>query len=90
MHQIQRLMHERVMFGPIFEPATLHGIGPRVEESVGMLEHQTPNEASPQTYEVYLRALHGQRFGSTTAVAPMTEAFVRNVEATLAAGERTA
>jgi hypothetical protein len=25
-------MHERVMFGPIFEPATLHGIGPRVEE----------------------------------------------------------
>jgi hypothetical protein len=28
----QRLMHERVMYGPIFEPATLHGIGPRVEE----------------------------------------------------------
>ena len=32
LHQIQRLIHERVMFGPIFEPATLHGIGPRVEE----------------------------------------------------------
>src|SRR5438552_5208738 len=32
LHQIQRLMHERVMFGPIFEPATLHGVGPRVEE----------------------------------------------------------
>jgi len=32
LHQIQRLMHERVMYGPIFEPATLHGIGPRVEE----------------------------------------------------------
>jgi peptide/nickel transport system substrate-binding protein len=30
--QIQRLIHERVMFGPIFEPATLHGVGPRVEE----------------------------------------------------------
>jgi len=33
LHQIQRLMHERVMHGPIFEPATLHGIGPRVEEA---------------------------------------------------------
>src|SRR6266545_1727789 len=32
LHQIQRLMHERVMFGPIFEPSTLHGVGPRVEE----------------------------------------------------------
>jgi hypothetical protein len=26
-------MHERVMPAPIFEPATLHGIGPRVEEA---------------------------------------------------------
>ena len=33
LHQIQRLMHERVMFAPIFEPATLHGVGPRVEEA---------------------------------------------------------
>jgi peptide/nickel transport system substrate-binding protein len=32
LHQIQRLMHERVMHGAIWEPATLHGIGPRVEE----------------------------------------------------------
>jgi peptide/nickel transport system substrate-binding protein len=32
LYQIQRLMHERVMHGPIYEPATLHGIGPRVEE----------------------------------------------------------
>jgi peptide/nickel transport system substrate-binding protein len=32
LHQIQRLMHERVMHGSIFEPATLHGVGPRVEE----------------------------------------------------------
>jgi amidase len=23
---------ERIMFGPIFEPSTLHGVGPRVEE----------------------------------------------------------
>src|SRR5260370_10086728 len=28
----------------------------------------------------YLRVQHGQRFASTTAVAPMTEAFVRNIE----------
>jgi hypothetical protein len=25
-------MHERVMFGAMFEPAMLYGIGPRVEE----------------------------------------------------------
>jgi peptide/nickel transport system substrate-binding protein len=37
LHQIQRLMHERVMHAPIFEPATLHGVGPRVEEpAVGL------------------------------------------------------
>ncbi len=40
LHQIQRLMHERVMFGPIFEPATLHGVGPRVEESAIGLSSQ--------------------------------------------------
>ena len=28
----------------------------------------------------YLRVHRGQRFASTTAVAPMTEAFVRNIE----------
>ena len=28
----------------------------------------------------YLRAHHGQRFASTTAVTPMTEAFVRSIE----------
>ena len=32
LHQIQRIMYDRVMFGGIFEPATLHGVGPRVEE----------------------------------------------------------
>ncbi|HEV8441070.1 MAG TPA: ABC transporter substrate-binding protein [Methylomirabilota bacterium] len=32
LNQIQRLVHERVMFAPIFEPATLHGVGPRMEE----------------------------------------------------------
>jgi peptide/nickel transport system substrate-binding protein len=37
LHRIQRLMHERIMHAPIFEPATLHGIGPRVEEpAVGL------------------------------------------------------
>ena len=33
----------------------------------------------------YLRVHHGQRFASTTAVAPMTDAFVRNVEQFVAA-----
>src|SRR5215470_10451200 len=33
----------------------------------------------------YLRVHHGQRFASTAAVAPMMEAFVRNVEEFVAA-----
>jgi hypothetical protein len=33
-------MHERVMHGPIFEPATLHGVGPRVEEAAIGLNSQ--------------------------------------------------
>ena len=33
LFQVQRLMNERVMHGPVFEPATLHGVGPRVEEA---------------------------------------------------------
>jgi peptide/nickel transport system substrate-binding protein len=37
LHQMQRLIHARVMHAPIFEPVTLHGVGPRVEEpAVGM------------------------------------------------------
>ena len=37
LHQLQRLMYQRVMHAPIFEPATLHGVGPRVEEpAVGL------------------------------------------------------
>jgi ABC-type transport system substrate-binding protein len=40
LYQIQRLMHERVMFGPIFEPATLHGVGPRVDEPAIGLSQQ--------------------------------------------------
>jgi hypothetical protein len=33
----------------------------------------------------YLRVHHGQRFASTTAVAPMTDAFVCNIEEFVAA-----
>jgi peptide/nickel transport system substrate-binding protein len=33
LHRIQQLMHERVMFAPILEPAFLNGYGSRVEES---------------------------------------------------------
>jgi peptide/nickel transport system substrate-binding protein len=31
LHRIQQLMHERVMFAPILEPAFLSGVGPRVD-----------------------------------------------------------
>jgi peptide/nickel transport system substrate-binding protein len=38
LHRIQQLMHERVMFAPILEPAFLSGVGPRVEESaIGLI-----------------------------------------------------
>ncbi len=33
LHKIQQLMHERVMFAPIVEPAFLSGYGPRIEQS---------------------------------------------------------
>jgi len=33
LHRIQQLMHERVMFLPVAEPAFLNGVGPRVAES---------------------------------------------------------
>ena len=32
LHRIQQLMHERVMFAPIVEPAFLSAYGPRVEQ----------------------------------------------------------
>ena len=31
LHRIQQLMHERVMFAPLLEPAFLSGVGPRVD-----------------------------------------------------------
>ena len=33
LHRIQQLMHERVMFVPIVEPAFISGVGPRVADS---------------------------------------------------------
>ena len=33
LYRIQQLMHERVMFLPVTEPAFLNGVGPRVAES---------------------------------------------------------
>jgi peptide/nickel transport system substrate-binding protein len=33
LHELQRLVHERVMFVPIYESAGLTGVGPRVAES---------------------------------------------------------
>lgn len=46
LHQIQRLVHERVMFAPIYETAGLSGLGPRVEESgLGLI--QTYNWSGP-------------------------------------------
>jgi peptide/nickel transport system substrate-binding protein len=33
LHKIQQLMHERVMFAPLLEPAFLSGVGPRLDQS---------------------------------------------------------
>ncbi len=32
LHQIQRILHEREIFGPIWENGFIRGVGPRVEE----------------------------------------------------------
>jgi peptide/nickel transport system substrate-binding protein len=38
LHRMQKLIHERAVFGPIWDFAFLHGVGPRVEESgLGLL-----------------------------------------------------
>ena len=48
LHQVQRLIYERVMFAPIMEAATLHAVGPRVEEAaIGI----TPLTFFPAPYE---------------------------------------
>jgi peptide/nickel transport system substrate-binding protein len=48
LHEIQRLMHERVMFAPMMEVATLHAVGPRVAEpAIGI----TPLTYFPAPYE---------------------------------------
>jgi peptide/nickel transport system substrate-binding protein len=33
LHDLQRLVQERVLFAPIYEIAGLNGVGPRVAES---------------------------------------------------------
>jgi peptide/nickel transport system substrate-binding protein len=39
LHRIQQLVHERVMFAPIWDIASLHGYGPRVAEpGFGLIE----------------------------------------------------
>ena len=33
LHKIQQILHDRVMFAPVLEPAFLNGVGPRVATS---------------------------------------------------------
>jgi peptide/nickel transport system substrate-binding protein len=42
LHQIQRLLHERTRFAPIFDYVWPSGVGPRVEESGLMLINPYP------------------------------------------------
>jgi hypothetical protein len=42
LHQIQRLIHERVMCGPIWEYIWPSGVGPRVEEPGVLLINPSP------------------------------------------------
>jgi peptide/nickel transport system substrate-binding protein len=42
LHQIQRLLHERVRYAPIWEYIWPSGIGPRVEEPALMLINPYP------------------------------------------------
>jgi peptide/nickel transport system substrate-binding protein len=48
LHRIQQLMHDKAMFGPLMEIASLGGFGPRVAESgMGLITHM----ASSAPYE---------------------------------------
>ncbi|HXJ82360.1 MAG TPA: ABC transporter substrate-binding protein [Candidatus Methylomirabilis sp.] len=48
LHRIQQLMHDKVMFAPIWQLAFLNGVGPRVEESgLGLI----PGHAYSAPYE---------------------------------------
>jgi peptide/nickel transport system substrate-binding protein len=42
LHQIQRLVHERVRFAPIWDYTWASGVGPRVEEPALMLINPYP------------------------------------------------
>ena len=53
LHQIQGIMHDRVMHVPIYELAFLWGVGPRVEEPALMLIDPYPWSAPLE--EVRLR-----------------------------------
>ena len=48
LHKIQQLLHERVVYAPIWELAFLNGVGPRVGESgLGLI----PGHAYSAPYE---------------------------------------
>ena len=48
LHQIQQLMHEKVMYAPLMEPAIIAGYGPRVAEpAIGLIT----NMAGSTPYE---------------------------------------
>ncbi len=48
LHRIQQLIHEKVMYAPLMEPAILAGYGPRVAESaIGLIT----NMAASAPYE---------------------------------------
>jgi peptide/nickel transport system substrate-binding protein len=48
LHEIQRRIHERVMFAPMMQPAIVHAVGPRVAEpAIGL----TPLAFYPVPYE---------------------------------------
>jgi peptide/nickel transport system substrate-binding protein len=48
LHQIQRMLHERVVFAPIWENGFIRGVGPRVEEPglslIGAFPYSAPLE----------------------------------------------
>jgi peptide/nickel transport system substrate-binding protein len=45
LHQIQRLLADRVVFAPIWENAPINGVGPRVEEAAVTLVASYPYTA---------------------------------------------
>src|SRR5438094_10340543 len=64
LHQIQRILADRVVFAPIWENAAITGIGPRVEEAAATLVTSYPYTAPFEELRIKRKSEIEERHGS--------------------------